>query len=293
MDTVLQGTGTEVVIGPDQPTVIIGNRIHAARNPKIAEAVRRMDVALIQEEARAQAEKGAQVIGVWLGIEDVDEAQTLAQLVKAVAEVVPLPLCLGTNDPEALDAALDACPGKPLVSSITAEEIALGELIPIAMKHNAAIVGFGWNRRGLPREFDGFPNDFDLPFELTRIVLRKALSAGIPREDILIGVWPEPIVENPKAAAKVLDLMDCLSRIEQLNIALDTTCISQGFPGRDTLDLALLTMAMRAGATCCMLDPAKGKKAVLTADLLLGRGVSVEQYRDSVASLPEIQQHAT
>ena len=114
MDTILQGTNTEVRIGSTQPTVIIGNRIHAARNARIADAVRRMDMSMIQQEAITQAEEGAQVIGVWLGIEGVDEAQALVRLVESVAEVVPLPLCLGSRDPKALEAALEACPGKPL-----------------------------------------------------------------------------------------------------------------------------------------------------------------------------------
>jgi hypothetical protein len=73
--------------------------------------------------------------------------------------------------------------------------------------------------------------------------------------------------------------------MEQLNIALETTGISRGLPERDYLDLAFLAMAMRAGATCCMLDPTKYNKGVLAADLLLRRGISVGQYGDSVASM--------
>lgn len=271
METSLWGTGAQVVIGPGQPLVIIGNRIHGARNPEIAEAVRRMDMGWIQHEAGAQAEEGAHVIGVWVGMEGVDEAQTLTTMVETVSKVVSLPLCVGTADPKALAAALGACSGKPLVSPITAESVALKELIPVAMEHEAAIVAFGRNRRGLPREFEGFPNESDVPFELTRVVLRRALAVGIPREDIVVGVSPGSISDEPAAVVDALNLVEKLTSMEQLNVALETVPAMPRWSQTDVIAQVLLALGLRDGVTCAFADPAKVCGIAYAADLLLNR----------------------
>jgi 5-methyltetrahydrofolate--homocysteine methyltransferase len=168
MDTILRGTTREVVIGPGRPVVIIGNRIDATANEAVAKAVQNMKMALIQDEARAQAEAGADVIGIRVGVEGVDAIRALVAVTEAVAEAVPLPLCIHSRDSKALEAALRACPGKPLVSSITAEDFALQELLPIAVDRGAAVIGFGVNERGLPAEFDNMPGVASEKIELAR-----------------------------------------------------------------------------------------------------------------------------
>lgn len=271
MDTSVYGTGGRVTIGPDQPTVIVGDRIRAASDTRVAEAVHRGDVSYIQAEAKTQAEEGADIIGLWLGVEGIDEEEALPRMVEAVAEVVAVPVCFGSSNPKALEAALEACPGKPLISPITAEQTSLEELLPVVVEHKAAVVAFGWNREGLPREFEGFSVDFDVSFELTRRVLRRTLAVGIPREDILIGVSPGRLMEEAGVALEALSLIGRLSRVEQLNVALEPD-----LSGDDTVDTAylrqlFLTLGMQRGVTCAIGNPTVYGQTTRHADFILGR----------------------
>ncbi len=115
----------------------------------MAEALRRLDLVHIRLEARAQADEGADVIAVHVWAEGIDQARVLPQVVEAVAEAVPLPLCIQTESPAALAAALRVCPGKPLVGSISGKSIALNELVPLAAAHGAAVLATAVDESGI------------------------------------------------------------------------------------------------------------------------------------------------
>jgi 5-methyltetrahydrofolate--homocysteine methyltransferase len=283
MDTILRGTGKEVVIGPGRPVVIIGNRIDATANEAVARAVRNMDMALIQEVARGQAEAGADVVGIRVGMEGVDATRALVAVTKAVAEAVPLPICIDSKQPEALEAALRACPGKPLVSSITAEDLALQELLPIAVDRGAAVIGFGVNEGGLPAEFVDMPGVASENVELARLVLRTMLAKYLPREDAILGIPVIALADDPGGAAATLDLIAHLSRIEQLNIALEPAVAARGLSRSDGIGEILFALGVRAGATCAIGDPVKLCRTARVADLLLARRDALER----LSALPD------
>jgi 5-methyltetrahydrofolate--homocysteine methyltransferase len=92
METRLKGSGAEIIISPDRPTVIIGDRIKPSGNSQLAESLRREDMALVREEAIAQVQEGADVIEVSVGGAGIDEKKVLPLAVQAVAGAVPVPI---------------------------------------------------------------------------------------------------------------------------------------------------------------------------------------------------------
>jgi 5-methyltetrahydrofolate--homocysteine methyltransferase len=278
MDTLVEGAKTKILIGSQRPTAIIGNRIDAAINERITTAVRTMDMSPIEAEAIAQVRDGADVIQIKLDLEGIDEVKALPTVVEAVGRAVPLPICLNTKNSRALQAALEVCSGKPLVNAITGEEQSIKELLPIVVKRKAAVITLGFDKAGLPYEFDGLPVKFDETFELARLVLRKALAAGMPRENIIVGIPTVPVTEDPAAAAATLELIARLARIEQLNVALDPRGISQGLPDEGFFDQVFLAAAMARGVTCATIDPLLGRKVVRATDLVLNKDAAIQRY---------------
>ena len=122
METVLIGTGKNVIIGDDRPTVIIGERINPTGKKKLSAALAAGDLSIVEKEALAQTEMGADVLDVNVGAAGVDEVDLLPKAVRLVMQTVDVPLCIDTADNAAMAAALEqyrelAPEGKPLINS--------------------------------------------------------------------------------------------------------------------------------------------------------------------------------
>jgi 5-methyltetrahydrofolate--homocysteine methyltransferase len=271
MDTVLKGSEAEVIIGPDRPTVIIGERINPSGRKRLEEALRREDLSLVREEAIAQVEAGADVIDVNVGAPGVDEKKLLPMAVQEVAAAVPVPICIDTSDPEALAAALEVCPGKPVVNSVNGEERSLRETLPLVRERGAAVIGLAIGEQGVPTELEE-------RVELARLVLRECLSARIPREDIILDPLALAVAADHTAGLTVLRTIARLARIEQINMTLGASNISFGMPDRGAMNQVFVALAIHAGVTCPIMDPIEGRRAVLIADLILGRDEFAKRY---------------
>lgn len=268
MQTILSGSGIEVTIGAGRPLVVIGNRIDA-ENPRIAGSIRSLDLERVRQEARAQAAEGAEVIALQAHAQGIDQVRVLPALVAAVSEAVPLPVCILTENPLALAPALEACPGRPLVGSISGKAVALNELLPLAAARGVAVIATALDDAGIPRAYDD-------RVELMRNVLRAAILAGIPRNDIILNPGLEPVADDPTAAVTYLQATGYLSRVEQLNVAVDTAAASDT-NHRDETAILILTLGVRSGVTCTLGDPAQLCGAARAIDLLLDRPLALER----------------
>src|SRR5512139_156111 len=102
METKLTCKNKEVIISPDRPFTIIGERINPTRRKKLAETMAQGDFSVALEDARKQLEAGAHVLDVNAGIPGADEPALLRGAVQAVIEFIQVPLCIDTANPEAL-----------------------------------------------------------------------------------------------------------------------------------------------------------------------------------------------
>ncbi len=122
METRLTSATREVVIGGGRPTVLIGDRINPSGKREMSQALKANNLDTVRREALAQVQAGADVIDVNVSAFGVDEAALLPRALEAVMDTVEVPLCLDSAHPEALEAALKAYNGKPLINSVTGEE---------------------------------------------------------------------------------------------------------------------------------------------------------------------------
>ena len=120
----------EVVIGFDSPFCVIGERINPTGRKKLAAQMAAGDFSLVESDAVAQVEAGADMLDVNAGIPLADEPAILAQTIKLVQSLVDVPLSIDSSIVEALEAGLAVYQGKALVNSVTGEEERLEAVLP-------------------------------------------------------------------------------------------------------------------------------------------------------------------
>ena len=264
--TVLSGPGGEVRIGDEHPFAIIGERINPTGRAKLTAEICAGDMATVQADAVAQVAAGARILDLNAGVPGFDEPAMLSQVVRAVHEVVGVPLCIDSSTPEALEAAVPLAQGKVLINSVTAEAYSLERLLPLVKRFGAAVIG-------MANDEDGISMDPDTRLAAARTIVEAAAGHGIPREDVIIDPLTMPIGAAPDAATAMFETIRLIREELGVNLSCGASNISFGMPDRQGIDASFLTMSILSGMNCAITNPlhASVRKATLAADLLLGR----------------------
>ena len=139
MHTVLSSATREVLIGPDQPFCLIGERINPTGRRLFAEKLRAGDLSRIEQDVTEQVAGGAMMLDINMGVPLTDEAELLAKAITLVQGLTDLPICIDSSVVEALEAGLSVYQGRALVNSITAEDDRMAAILPLVKKYDAAI----------------------------------------------------------------------------------------------------------------------------------------------------------
>jgi 5-methyltetrahydrofolate--homocysteine methyltransferase len=266
METILTSKQQTVVIGPEHPLVIIGERINPTGRKILAHALEKGNLKLVQEEAARQVQDGAQVLDINVGVSGIDEPRLLSEVIQAVSEVAEVPLCIDSALSKALEAGLKAYGGKALVNSVNGEERKLKEVLPLVKKFGAAVIGLTMDDEGIPPEAEKRLN-------IARRIVEAAQKEGIPAEDVVIDPLAMAVSTNHLAALETLKAIRLIRDDLGVNQTLGASNISFGLPERPAINGIFLALAVLHGVTCPIIDPTvwEVRRAVLATDLLLGK----------------------
>jgi 5-methyltetrahydrofolate--homocysteine methyltransferase len=264
--TRLEGPGGEVVIADDEPFVLIGERINPTGRRGLTEELIAGDMTTVRDDARRQVEAGARVLDLNAGIPGFDEPAMLAAVVRAVREVVDVPLCIDSSTPEALEAAVPLAEGKVLINSVTAEERSLERLLPLVARFGAAVIG-------MANDEEGISMDPERRLAAARRIVEAAADHGIDRADVIIDPLTMPVGAAPDAATSLLATVRLVREELGVNVSCGASNVSFGMPARPEIDAAFLAIAIAAGMNAAIANPLhrEVRKAVLATDVLLGR----------------------
>ncbi len=271
METRLNGSSREVIISVDRPTVLIGERINPAGKKKLAESLKAGNMDIIRQEAIAQVKAGAEVLDVNVAVFGLDEVPLLPRAVQAITEVTEVPLCMDSANPAALQAALEAYQGKPLINSVSGEERSLERVLPLVKKYRTAVIG-------LTQDDNGIPKDAKTRISIAEKIVDRAEKMGIPREDIVIDPLALAIGADPNSAVIALETIREIKTCLGVNMTLGASNISFGMPDRLLINCSFLAMTIAAGITCPVVDVARVRASILAIDLLLGRDKRARRY---------------
>ena len=283
VETTISSHKKTVVIGSGHPLVIIGERINPTGRKDLAEALERGDLRALQKEALAQAEAGAQILDVNVGVSGIDEPRILQEAIAAIGEVTDLPLCIDSALPEALEAALKVYKGKALINSVNGETDRLERILPLVKEYHAAVIGLTMDDRGIPKKAEE-------RLKIAVTIVEKAMDMGIPAEDVIIDPLAMAISADSMAGVETIRALRLIRDNLHVNQTLGLSNISFGLPERNTMNALFLAMAVTNGLTCPILDPTVKamKAAVITADLLSGKDAFCMNYLSSVGKGSEI-----
>ena len=267
MDTVLRSRSGEVVIGPDSPFCIIGERINPTGRKIFQEQLRRGDLSRIEIDVAQQVAGGAMVLDVNMGAPLADETELMVQAVRLIQGACDLPLCLDSSIIEVLEAGLAAYEGKALVNSVTAEDERMDAILPLVKRHGAAVIA-------LPNDEEEIPAEPGRRVELARKIIDVATGKyGIPIEDIVIDPLAMPVGADTSLVLTTLETIALLHEEFGVNMTLGASNVSFGMPERAAIVAAFLPMAIKAGLTSAIVDARSPElvRSVKAADLLLNR----------------------
>jgi len=263
METRVHSAKQEVVISPDNATVLIGERINPTGKKLLAASLVERDMSRVRKLAESQIADGAAMLDVNVGAAGVNEVEVLPMAVQAIMQVTDVPLCIDSANAQALRAALQVYPGKALINSVNGEEASLKRVLPLVKEFGAAVIG-------LTMDDNGIACDAASRVAIAKKIVARAEEYGIPREDVLIDCLAMAVSADMTAARVTLETIRRVREELGVNMTLGASNVSFGLPDREAINNIFLGMVIAAGVNAPIVNPATSRKAILISDLLLG-----------------------
>lgn len=229
--------------------VLIGERINPTGKKKLKQALRENDVGYILGEAAAQEANGAHVLDVNVGLPEIDEAAILKDVVCEIQAVTALPLQIDTSSYAALEGAMRLYNGKPLVNSVNGKAESMQHVFPLVKKYGGAVVCLALDENGIPPTAEG-------RVRIAEKIIATAKEYGIEKNELIFDTLAMAVSADPSAARVAIDALSYIRHTLGCNTSLGVSNISFGLPQRDFINSAFFAMALGAGLSAAILNPA-------------------------------------
>ena len=178
----------------------------------------------------------------------VEEAAVLPGLALELTKRQSIPLCLDSNNIDALTAGLWACPGTPLVNSISGEPGRMERLGPVCRDNGAPFIL-------LPLKGRKLPVTAAERLAIIEELLAQAESLGIPRRLIIVDALALTVSSKHEAALACLETIRHCREKWGLPSVLGLSNISFGLPARELVNAAFFAMCLGAGLSAAIANP--------------------------------------
>ncbi len=281
-DHTIVSSYSDAVIFSERP-VIIGERINPTGKKAFKEALIKHDKDYILKEAIRQADAGADILDVNLGLPDIDEKEMLFEMVTEIQAVTNLPLQIDTADPAAMEKALRIYNGKAMINSVNGKEEIMDAVFTLAAKYGGLIVALTIDEAGIPETAEG-------RLAIAEKIYSKAAEYGIKKKDIIIDPLAMAISADKNAAKETLKSVKLLREKGYLS-SLGVSNVSFGLPNRDGINSAFFTMAMQNGLNAAIMNPLSFEmmKAYRSFNAVQGLDENFEKYIDFFANNAPVQ----
>lgn len=273
MKTILKGTCEEIDVAMGGATFVIGERINPTGRKLLAASLRKDDLTLVIKEAVRQKEEGAAIIDVNVGAPGVDEEELLPRAVKMVAEATGLPVCIDSSNSSAIRKALETCPGRPLINSVTGEKKSLETMLPLINEFKVPVIALCLDEKGIPMSVAE-------RIAVAHRILESAEKHDIRRGDIIFDPLVTTLGTSSKAAEITLNTMVALEEEFGLNMAIGASNVSHGLPLREHLTTTFVALAILCGVNLPIVNPVTPglMAAIKSADLICGRDDHAHEF---------------
>ena len=259
----------------------IGERINPTGRKKFQAELSQNIFGLVKSEARIQAQNGADILDVNMGLPGGDEKSLIISAVNEVQEIVSLPLSIDSSFVDAIEAACKHCAGKPLINSVNGETEKLEKIMPIAKRYGASVIGLCTDENGIPKTWQERIN-------IARKILTYAEKFGVNKNEIIFDYLtlsasssPEQVEETLKAIKKSKELFPYCKTV------LGVSNISFGLPSRQIINSTFLKMAVAAGLDIAICNPSVDWSIddEYATDLLMNKDLNAKKYVEKYSTV--------
>lgn len=264
--TALTSRTKTVFIGDEYAPVKIGERINPTGRKKMREDIQQGSFISVKKEGLAEVSAGADVLDVNMGVPGIDQKAAMETAISQLSMLCPVPLSIDSTDPDVLEAALKVYPGRPLINSVNgADDTILEKILKLAKMYGAAVLC-------LPLEKGNLPKTAEERIRIAGKIIKKALAAGLRKEDLLLEPLVLTIGSSNTGAKETLRTISLYKKEFGLPCVMGTSNVSFGLPARPRINAAFLTMAFAYGMNAPIVNPMDKaiQDAFTNAKLLLG-----------------------
>ena len=228
--------------------VLIGERINPTGKARFKQALREHDVDYILNEGVRQQEAGAHILDVNVGLPEIDEPAMMLDVVRELQSVSDLPLQIDTVDPKAMELAMRACNGKPLVNSVNGKPESMEAVFPLVKKYGGVMVALTIGPDGIPATAEG-------RYAIAADIVEKAEVFGIDRRNIIVDPLAMAISSDPQSANVTLESIRLIEERLGVHTSLGVSNISFGLPNRDVVTSTFFAIALQIGLDAAIMNP--------------------------------------
>ncbi|MEZ4715972.1 MAG: dihydropteroate synthase [Caldilineaceae bacterium] len=269
MQTIVQSPTKTVIIGPDQPFAIIGERINPTGRKKLEAEMLAGDFSRVERDAQAQVAAGAHILDINVGVTSVQpqktEPELMVKCIQLVQALTDVPLCIDSSVVPALIAGIKAAKGRPIVNSVTGEEERLEVVLPVVAEYNVPVIA-------ITNDESGISYDPAVRFAVAKKIVKRAESYGIKPEDVLVDPLAMPVGAVRTAGRDLFNIVRMVREELGCNTICGASNISFGMPNRHLLNSTFVAMAIAAGMTSAITNPLERdiRNSIYAADVLMG-----------------------
>ena len=265
----------------DGPFLVVGERINPTGKKALQEELRSGRTDMVADMASEQAELGASVLDINVGMNGIDEKEIMLLAMQEALASGKLPLSIDSSHISVIEAALRLYPGRALINSISLEKEKFEKLIPIAKKYGAMFIL-------LPLSDQGLPRDLQEKKEIISKIIDRAQEFGLTKEDIIVDGLVATVGANPTAAKEALETIRYCRQELGIATIVGLSNISFGLPERQFINSTFLAFAIQTGLTMAIANPSQDllMNTSLAADLLRVVEDAPQRYIDRATTRP-------
>lgn len=226
---------------------IVGERLNPTGRKLLQDAYITGNNDYVINLALEQGREGSQIINVNVGLPEIDEENAMIRVIKGIQEVVDIPLQIDSSNVKALENGLRYYNGRTIVNSVNGKEKSLDEVLPVAQKYGACVVGLTLDDNGIPPTAEG-------RFEIAKKIVERAESYGIKRKDIFIDCLSLTVSAQQEEALETIKAIKMVKENLGCKTILGVSNISFGTPNRRALNNTYLNLALGAGLDLAIIN---------------------------------------
>ncbi len=298
----VSGPQEAIPLDSSEALVRIGERLNVRGSKKVREAVERDDgiqMAVLEEVVEEQVKDlGIDIIDVCMDSNIVETEKVLPQVIYETTSDFKGAMCIDSFSVEALQVAIEAYPGRPIINSISLEEYEKGvskldAVLSLTRQHHPVYVA-------LVNGPEGPGQTADEKYELAAEIVRQAKDKhNVTPDQILMDVNAYPIgSESVEGLNFCAETLKCLPRIKAIHPDLKTSIgvgnLTNGLASkpymRKVLTSVFLDEARKAGLDCAILNPNHyvPLESLTESDVELARKVILDRNMTAFEELEQI-----